>query len=88
MDHSRQAPALVVRLTAVIRMPLMIKVMPPNFWLFFQVISFFLLHVVRNPMTELFFSFGTMLPHTTSSRPRPANQQFVIFTGSSERFSP
>ena len=45
------------------------KEIPPNRWLFFQVISFFILHLVRKPIAEFIRIFGIIFPKTIMNIP-------------------
>ena len=87
IDQRKQAVPFVSRLAAIMQNPLMIKVTPPNFWLFSQVISFFRLHFVRRPMIELFFRRGIRAPQRIRKIPRHRNTRLKRSTGTSDRFS-
>ena len=62
IDHKEQAKPFVKQQINMIRSPTTMKEIPPNRWLFFQVISFFILHLVRKPIAEVHSDFRHYIP--------------------------
>lgn len=69
-DNKTQAKPFIKQLTASIIIPTIINDMPPNRWLFFQVVSFFILQFVLNPMQEFIRNFGIMFPMIIIDTPK------------------
>ena len=69
IDHKEQAKPFVKQQINMIRSPTTMKEIPPNRWLFFQVISFFILHLVRKPIAEFIRIFGIIFPQTIMNIP-------------------
>lgn len=69
-DNKTQAKPFIKKLTASIIIPTIINDMPPNRWLFFQVVSFFILQFVLNPMQEFIRNFGIMFPMIIIDTPK------------------
>ena len=73
-----QAISLVKQQAAIIKIPAAIKEIPPNRWLFFQVVSFFMLQPVRRPIREFIRSLGIIFPTTTIDSPKRPQTSWLI----------
>ncbi len=82
-----QAISLVKQQAAIIKIPAAIKEIPPNRWLFFQVVSFFMLQPVRRPIREFIRSLGIIFPTTTIDSPKRPQTSWLISIRTEERDS-
>ena len=71
--HQKQEMPFVKKHTMSIIIPLTINEIPPKRWLFFHVVSFFMLHTVLSPTAEFIRGFGIMLPNRIIATPSSPN---------------
>ena len=70
----KQEKPLVKKHTMIIMIPPIINEIPPKRWLFFHVVSFFILHTVLSPATEFIRNYGIILPNIIIATPRSPNK--------------
>ena len=58
----KHVTSFVRRQTMMVKIPATINDIPPKNWLFFHVVSFFILHFVRKPIREFIRNFGITFP--------------------------
>ena len=71
--HQKQEMPFVKKHTMIIITPPTINEIPPKRWLFFYVVSFFILHTVLSPAIEFIRSFGIILPNIIIATPSSPN---------------
>ena len=72
--HQKQEAPFVKKHTMIIIKPPIINEIPPKRWLFFHVVSFFILHTVLSPTTEFIRNFGMILPKIIIETPSSPNK--------------
>ena len=72
--HQKQEKPFVKKHTMIIITPSTINEIPPKRWLFFHVVSFFILHTVLSPAIEFIRSFGIILPNIIIATPGSPNK--------------
>src|SRR5699024_4565154 len=85
--QKEQETPFVKKQAKIVTIPVRIKVIPPKRWLFFHVVSFFILHTVRRPITEFIRNLGMTFPISIIPMPNIPKISWNKSIGTEERFS-